>query len=309
VSHLAEQASDLAFAAGWRVVRTLPEPVAQATFRAFADQAWRRNGSGVRQLERNLRRVVPEASDAELRALTRAGMRSYLRYWCEVFRLPDVPVAKVVDDFHVRDGDRITDGLATGRGVILALPHTGNWDHAGTWASAVHQPLTTVAERLRPESLYDRFVAYREGLGMEILPLTGGESPFRVLLERARAGRLICLLADRDLTANGLEVPFFGETAKLPAGPAALAVASGAILLPVTLWFEPDGVTGAQIHPEIEVPAAPTRGEKVALMTRQLATAFEEGIRAHPEDWHMLQRLWLADLDPRPQAQAARETS
>jgi KDO2-lipid IV(A) lauroyltransferase len=293
-----EAVSDAAFAAGWSAVRHLPAPVARSMFQGFADQAWWRRGQGVRQLERNLARVVPEAGPDELRRLSRAGMRSYLRYWLEAFRLPDLSHDEILATLTCAGEDLLGEALATGRGVVLALPHMGNWDHAGAWVTLKHQPLTTVAERLKPESLYDRFVAYRTTLGMEVLPLTGGESPFRVLLERARAGGLICLLADRDLTANGIEVRLFGDTAKLPAGPAALAVASGAILLPVTLWY--DGrLTAARVHPEVPVPVEGTRGEKVAAMTQDLARVFEGGIAAHPHDWHMLQRLWLADLTPR----------
>jgi KDO2-lipid IV(A) lauroyltransferase len=154
-----------------------------------------------------------------------------------------------------------------------------------------------VAERLKPDSLFRRFLAFREGLGMEVLPATGGASRFGVLAQRLRAGRLVCLVSDRDVTGGGIEVEFFGEKARMMGGPAALAVQTGAALLPVTLWFEDSG-WGAQIYDEIPVPAEGTRREKVAAMTQQLAEVYEAGIRAHPEDWHMLQPVFTADLDP-----------
>jgi hypothetical protein len=181
--------------------------------------------------------------------------------------------------------------VAGGRGTILALPHSGNWDHAGAWCTATGVPFTTVAERLRPESLYDRFVAFRESLGMEVVPLTGGtRPPFVVLAERLRAGGMLCLLSDRDLSARGIDVRFFGATARMPAGPAALALRTGATLLPVTLSFTPDG-WHCVFHPE--VPHTDIR-----TMTQQVADAFEEGIRAHPADWHMLQRLCWTTWTP-----------
>jgi KDO2-lipid IV(A) lauroyltransferase len=282
----------------------MPSPAANALFDAFADQAWIRHGPSVQQLEKNLRRVVPDASTRELRELSRASMRSYLRYWREAFRLPNLTPEQIVGTHVCLDEERISDQLATGRGLILTLPHMGNWDHAGAWVSIAHAPLTTVAERLRPESLYERFLEFRRGLGMEVLPLTGGGGPFRTLLERARTGHLICLLGDRDLTENGVDVTFFGERARMPAGPAALAIASGAALMPATLWYE-DGLTFTRIHPPVPVPTSGTRAEKVAVMTQTMADAFAEGIAAHPQDWHMLQRLWLADLpvgDPRRDA-------
>jgi KDO2-lipid IV(A) lauroyltransferase len=173
----------------------------------------------------------------------------------------------------------------------------GNWDHAGAWIIASGVPrFTTVAERLKPESLARRFFAFREGLGFEVLPATGGVSRFGVLAQRLRAGGLVCLPADRDVTGSGIEVDFFGEKARMMGGAAALAVQTGAALMPVTLWY--DGpLWYAHIHEEVPVPGHGTRREKVAAMTQEVARVFEAGIAAHPEDWHMLQRMFVADLD------------
>jgi len=153
-----------------------------------------------------------------------------------------------------------------------------------------------VAERLRPESLYDRFVAFRERLGMEVLPHSAGASRFGVLAQRLRTGGLVALLCERDLTGSGIEVEFFGEPARIMGGPAALAEQTGAALMPVTLWYEGEN-WGAHIHQEIPVPGTGIRQENVAAMTQQLARVFEDGIARHPEDWHMLQKVFVADLD------------
>ncbi|MFJ6570300.1 phosphatidylinositol mannoside acyltransferase [Streptomyces sp. NPDC091292] len=298
MSPLGEQVTDRLYGLGWATVKRLPEPVAVRLGRTVADAAWKQRGKGVQRLEANLARVVPGASPDELAALSRAGMRSYLRYWMESFRLPAWSAERIRGGVEVKDIDRLTDGLASGRGVILALPHLGNWDLAGAWVTtALETPFTTVAERLRPETLYDRFVAYREGLGMEVLPHTGGAA-FGTLARRLRAGGLVCLVADRDLSASGVEVDFFGSAARMPAGPALLAQQTGAVLLPVTLWYDETPVMRGQVHAPVEVPASGTRAEKTSVMTQALADAFAAGIADHPEDWHMLQRLWLADLDP-----------
>jgi KDO2-lipid IV(A) lauroyltransferase len=173
----------------------------------------------------------------------------------------------------------------------------GNWDAAGAWIIAKGVPrFTTVAERLEPESLARRFFAFRESLGFEVLPATGGVGRFGILAQRLRAGGLVCLPADRDVTGGGIEVDFFGEKALMMGGSAALAIQTGAALMPVTLWFEDPG-WGVHIHEEIPVPSEGTRGEKVLAMTQAVARVFEEAIRAHPEDWHMLQRVFVADLD------------
>jgi KDO2-lipid IV(A) lauroyltransferase len=287
--------ADLGYAAGWAIVRWVPEPVARACFRRIADLLWRRRGRGVARLEANLGRVLgPDASPERLQELSRRAMRSYLRYWCEVFRLPRWSPADVERRTTVDSQPILFDALAAGRGVVAVLPHMGNWDQAGAWIVGRGVSLTTVVERLRPESLFDRFVAYRKSLGMEVLPLTGGASTFSTLAARLRAGGLVCLLGDRDLTSSGIEVNFFDEPARMPGGPAALALATGAALMPVTLWYEDAGLR-IRLHPLIEPPAGADRRSRVAAATQQVAAVFQEGIANHPEDWHMLQRVWVAD--------------
>jgi KDO2-lipid IV(A) lauroyltransferase len=295
-----ERLTDALYGLGWSTVKKLPEPVAVRLGRTVADLVWKRRGKGVRRLEGNYARVVPDASPERLAELSRAGMRSYLRYWMESFRLPAWSAERVRGGFAPKGLHHLTDGIASGRGVVLALPHMANWDLAGAWVTTeLKTPFTTVAERLKPETLYDRFVAYREGLGMEVLPHTGGAA-FGTLARRLRDGGLVCLVAERDLSASGVEVDFFGDRTRMPAGPALLAQQTGALLLPVTLWYDDSPVMQGRVHPPIETPATGTRAEKTSVMTQALADAFATGIADHPEDWHMLQRLWLADLEPRP---------
>ena len=298
---LKDRLSDAGYGLGWSVVCRLPESWARGAFRFFADLAWRRQGPRVQVLEGNLRRVIGSgAPGGELRGLSRQVMRSYARYWLEAFRLPVMPAARLLEGMHVTGHVRaIFDYPAAGRGVILALPHMGNYDVAGAWLIAEGAgSVTVVAERLKPESVYDRFVAFRESLGVEVLPASGGmSSAFGILAERLRAGKTIGLVCDRDVTGRGMEVEFFGEKARMMGGAAALAVQTGAALVPVILWFEGDG-WGAHIHEEIPVPADGNGEQKAAAMMQEVARLFEAGIRAHPQDWHMLQRVFVADLDP-----------
>jgi phosphatidylinositol dimannoside acyltransferase len=295
-----ERLTDSLYGLGWGVVKKLPEPVAVRLGRSIADLAWKQRGKGVLRLESNYARVVPDASPERLAELSRAGMRSYLRYWMESFRLPAWSKERIEGGFDPKDLHHLTEGLAAGKGVILALPHMANWDLAGAWVTTkLETPFTTVAERLKPETLYDRFVAYREGLGMEVLPHSGGTA-FGTLARRLRDGGLVCLVAERDLSSSGVEVRFFGEATRIPAGPALLAQQTGALLLPVTLWYDDSPVMRGRVHPPVEVPETGTRAEKTSVMAQALADAFATGIADHPEDWHMLQRLWLKDLEPRP---------
>ena len=302
-----DQLTDAGYALGWTVVCRIPESWARGAFQFGADLAWRRQGPGVQVLEANLQRVTgPSVTGKQLRALSRQTMRSYARYWLETFRLPVIGQQRIQADMHATGEENLQGNLAAGRGVIIALPHTGNYDLAGAWiiGRGVGK-FTTVAERLKPDSLFRRFLEFREGLGMEVLPASGGDSRFGVLAQRLRAGGLVCLVSDRDVTGRGIEVEFFGEKARMMAGPAALAVQTGAALLPTTLWFDGPGWK-AHIHNEVPVPESGTRREKIAAMTQAVARDYEDGIRAHPQDWHMLQKVFVADLDPERLAAADR---
>ena len=299
MSDLKDDLTYYAYAAGWAVVRRLPEKTAYGLFRMVADRSWRKRGKSVRRLESNLARVLgPGATEEQIRAVSKQGMRNYLRYYCDTFRLETWSRERVYETIEVENEQMLRDMLASGRGAIVALPHMGNWDHAGAWAATLTDGgFTTVAERLKPEKLFERFLHYRESIGMEVLPLTGGSGTFGGLIRRVRSGGLVCLVAERDLTDSGVPVEFFGETTKLPAGPAALAVSTGAALFPVTLWYDEKRLH-AKIWPELEVPAEGAKQQKIAHLCQRLADTFAEGIAAHPADWHMLQRLWLVDLDP-----------
>jgi phosphatidylinositol dimannoside acyltransferase len=294
-------AIDLGFAAGWSVLKSAPAGLSERAFRRVADVATVRNGTGTRQLRKNLRRVVgPGVSELQLDQLVGAAMRSYARYWLETFRLPKMDLRSVAarTDANMTGQDTLQAAIDAGRGVVLALPHSGNWDVAGVWLVDQHGPFTTVAERLKPDSLFDRFVAFRQGLGMEVIALTGGQrAPVEVLSERLRAGRVVCLMADRDLSHNGIEVRFFGEPTRMPGGPALLAATTGAALLPVHCWYELDS-WGMHVGRAIEFPNAHLR-DNVTAGTQALADVFAGNIAERPADWHMLQRFWLADLPPR----------
>jgi phosphatidylinositol dimannoside acyltransferase len=296
---LKDRVATAAYSLGWSLVCRLPETWAANAFQFFADLAWHRQGPKVQTLEANLVRVLGRDVDGrELRTVSRAAMRSYGRYWLEVFRLPVMPVQKLIEGMHTEGPfDKAFEMLASGRGIIFALPHMGNWDQAGAWMVAQGpSSVTAVVERLKPESVYEKFVGFREGLGMEVLPATGGARPFGYLAQRLRAGGIVVLVADRDMTGSGQEVEFFGEKTKMMAGSAALAIQTGAALMPVVLWFDGPG-WGVRIGDEIPVPATGTRKEQRAAMTQEVARFFEEGIREHPADWHMLQPVFLSDLD------------
>ena len=289
--------TDWGYATGWLMVRAMPEVLARNAFDVGARYAAR--GGGPEQLRKNLARVIGTTPAEVPDALIRASVASYARYWREAFRLPTMNQAALAErlDRVFIGAEKFDDALVGGRGAVMALPHSGNWDMAGVWLAQKYGTFTTVAERLKPESLYDRFIAYRESLGFEVLPLTGGQRPpMEVLAERLEANRFVCLMADRDLTRSGVQVDFFGEPTRLPAGPARLALESGAPLHPAHVYYDGDDCV-VQIDDALD-----TSSGDVGVITQALADRFAVNIAAHPQDWHMLQPQWLADLSAQRRA-------
>ena len=297
---LGSRMTDLGFAAGWLTVRAMPEFAARNVFDAGALYASRNGGPD--QLRKNLARVTGVAPKDVPGSLMRASLESYARYWREAFRLPTMDHRALGERLAevVEGNEHVDAALAAGRGAVMALPHSGNWDMAGVWFVQQYGRFTTVAERLKPESLYRRFIDYRESLGFEVIPLSGGEQPpFELLSERLRDNKLVCLMAERDLTRTGVQVDFFGEQTRMPAGPAKLAITTGAALLPVHCWYESDG-TRVRFYPPLDC----TSGD-VGVVTQALADVFARNIADRPADWHMLQPQWLADLSQERQARLA----
>ncbi len=284
------------YGAGWMLSRRLPEPVVAGAFDQIGSLATRRDGHGVQQLRRNLARARPELDPGALDDLTATAMKSYLRYWREAFRLPEWSRAEIERRMVATHERRMFDPLEAGQGVVAVLGHFGNWDHAGAWVTGRGFHVTTVAERLKPESLFDQFVEYRESLGMTVLPLTAGPDTTDALQACLRDGGLVALLADRDLTSSGVDVDLLGETARMPIGPALLAIRTDAVLLPVISWYDDEG--SGHTHLEFQRPLTSTATglrDRLSDLTQQWATVVGQAAQEHAKDWHMLQPIWNAD--------------
>lgn len=293
------------YRAGWGAVRRLPERSAYKLFEEIADGVHHRDGKSVQRLRANYARVRPELDEQQLEALVKEGMRSYLRYFCDAFRLqlqtPESLDGMVVLEDH---GDDIVAEVSAGRPLIGFLGHMGNWDLTGAWATYHFAKVTTIAERLKPEELFEDFLAFREQLGMTIVPLTGGAAPYAAMRDALNNGAFVPLLADRDLTRHGVEVDLCGHRAKVAAGPARLALETGAALHTIAIRYRPiegramQAIT-AHIGPRVDVPDVADDAEKVRLMTQSCIDVLGEQIRLRTADWHMMQRVFLDDLDPR----------
>ncbi|MEJ8277651.1 phosphatidylinositol mannoside acyltransferase [Pseudonocardia spirodelae] len=282
------------YAAGWAVAGRVPTPVLARLSDLGADLTVRRDGTGVRRLRAHLARARPAATPAELDALVTAGMRSYARYWREAFTLPRLDPAAVHAAMHPHS-DGVAAALAAARpdrGVVFALPHSGNWDLAGLYLlreldrMGLDPVLTTVAQRLRPDAVFRRFLAYRRALGFEVVTADEPRAAHRALTGRLRRGGVVCLVADRDLAGTGTGVTFLGGPARLPSGPARLARLTGAALYPAYPYFT-DDAWGVEVGPAVAVPDRAAEPHAV----QRLADHFGDMIARRPQDWHMLQPI------------------
>jgi KDO2-lipid IV(A) lauroyltransferase len=284
----------VAYRAGAELVRVAPAPVMSPVARGLAQLAPAVMRERRKQVERNLRRVHgPGFGGLALQRAVTATFDSYGRYWYELFRLQHQTPEWVQAHFRGPGEEHIAAAIDAGKGAVLALPHLGSWDFAGAWLAGRGYTVTVVAEVLEPPELFDWFVETRRALGMRVVPL--GPNAATELLAALRNNEAVCLLCDRDLTGDGIEVELLGERTTIPGGPAMLALRSGAPLIPVGCYFLAGDRGEARIGPPIPTERSGNVRADVARITQELAHRFDTLIRADPEQWHMLQPNWPSD--------------
>jgi len=280
----------LLYLLAWKLIGYLPEKSAYKLANLASDWIYKKNGKGIKRLRSNYRRVRPNISEVELEALTKLGMRSYMRYWFDTFRLNKWSKERIIRTTKVNDEHLLRDPIAKKLGCIVALPHAGNWDHAAAYFCSTGINLTTVVEQLKPEAIFKKFLDYRQSIGIEAI--SHKEKSVPILTQRLKDGKLIALIADRDMSRNGVEVDFLGGVAKMPSGPALLALKTGAPLITAYISYLPSGIE-IFFDETISRPTSGSEAEKIKLITQSIADNFARKIEENPVDWHMLQRIWI----------------
>jgi len=292
---LSERALDAGFWLGWNVLWALPARLSHFLFDAVARVSWRMRIKSIRQLELNLSRALQlEVADPHIRQLARSTMRSYMRYYCETFLLPRWSRAQMRSRVSPINSEAIHAALADG-GVVLTLPHLGNWDLAGAWAADEFGSLATVAERLRPEGVFQKFLKMRRDRGISLMPLTGDGGTYEYLRDHVNQGHVVALLGDRDVARNGMGNQFFGHRASLPIGAALLAIDTGRPLFTCAPYYDGQQLV-LEFDDEINFDRTPVEGRDRLRRAQELSALaianFERHIRAHPDSWHQLQPVW-----------------
>jgi KDO2-lipid IV(A) lauroyltransferase len=233
-------------------------------------------------------------SPPALRRAVQRAFDSYARYWVESFRLPQMSAADLDAGMSYEGYDRVLDALDEGKGAILAIPHLGGWDWAGSWLATQGVPITVIVEPLEPPELFEWFADFRRALGMRVVPL--GPDAAHASMQALKENGVLCLLCDRDIQGGGIEVDFFGERTTLPAGPAMLALRTGAPILPTAIYFL-DHMHHGVVRPRIAVERTGKLRDDVARVTQLVARELEALIRKAPEQWHLMQPNWPSDRE------------
>lgn len=297
---MASKAIYHAYRLGAAVARTLPEKWIPAFEQAGGRVAGRLMTTRRDQVERNLERIYgPGLSERAKHDLITETFSSYTRYWIESFRLPHMTPAEINSGVQLENYEAIAKALDGGNGLVIAMPHIGGYDWAAFWLASYKQvAVSSVAEAVEPPELAEWFLSYRRNLGIEIYPL--GPSAGTDCARALKQNRLVCLVSDRDIAGGGIEVPLLGETTTLPAGPATLALRSGAPLLTAATYF--DGRNHRfVVHDPIDTTRQASLRNDVVRITSEIAKRFETLIRQAPEQWHMMQPNWPSDRDGKPE--------
>ena len=290
MNRAAETTTYLLYSTLWRVVRLLPESIAYRSFEVIGRRLYKRNGRRVERIRENYQRVFPSMPVAELEQLVTHGIANSMRYWCDTFRISDWSKERTAATVTTERADLFFDSLSAGKGLIVALPHAGNWDHAGLFFCLQGIRVNTVAEHLRPERLFRRFITHRESMGMRIFDIQARVT--NELIELLKGGELVALVADRDLSASGIDVEFFDANARMPAGPALLALRSGAPLITAYVGFQRDGIHIKFAGPFTAQESGDERSQVLEL-TQKIADQFARDIKSDPASWHMMQRIFV----------------
>lgn len=270
----------------------LPESAGRRLFRRLGRLAYLALPGVRATVAANQARVLGRDAGSDLvRAATLEAFELYSRYWFDTFRIRSMSDAEFSKRFSYEGLENFDRALEGGKGCIGVLPHMGNWDAAGHWLAAMGRPIVAVAEELRPKRLSDLFVEHRQALGIRIVPLVAGTHVGQQLATLLASNHIVALVADRDLAGRGVEVEMFGASRRLPAGPALLALSTGAPLLVCPVYTTEEGWF-CRVGAPLTIEPSGDRKEDVRTLTRLMASEFERAIAARPVDWHMFQPAW-----------------
>ena len=230
-----------------------------------------------------------DRGDPQVARVARRAFQNYARMLIDFVLMGSLTPDELVDRVTFDEGrDHLDAALARGRGVIVATPHVGSWDMAGSYAAALGYKISAVAERF-PGSLNQAVVETRQRFGMQVITL--GRAAVRAITEALRANHIVALVCDLEQGPGGVEVRFFGRRAIVPGGPAAFALKTGAALMPATQYRTSPGRYEIRLDP----PLSLQDGETKEMVMQRVIDRLQDFIRERPEQWYAFRPMFRAE--------------
>lgn len=255
-------------------------------------------------LRENLRHVVPNIGDRAMKRLIRHNLRNLTHCWVDVMEMSS-SWTNLPSRIDIQTLEHFEDAVARGNGVVVASMHFGSWEVGLAGWNKMGGKMALLAEVLRPQELFDRVVGSRVAQGVQVIPIDTqamregdpqvarrlGAASMREVFKVLRSGGVVAMAIDRDLIGNGEPIEFFGEPAPIPVGVVEIAIRAGAAVVPIVLFRNKYRVD-ARVYPEILYSPDAPRDEEVRKTAQMLLRIFEDAIRRHPEQWHVLDPIW-----------------
>jgi KDO2-lipid IV(A) lauroyltransferase len=242
----------------------------------------------VRRASANMAQVLGRAvDDPAVKRMTTAAFANYARYMVDIIRLPNIERAELLTGVEIRGWENVDKAFAHGKGIIFATGHIGSWDMAGATFAAQGFRVSVLVETLQPPAWNRRVQGIRERVGMRAIPI---ESGVRDMLAALRRNEALAILVDRPVRGDeGVEVSFFGRTARVPRGAASLALRTGAAIIPMAFLRHP---SGRGYLAELGEPILPASVGSLDTLAQSVVSWLEDLIRRHPDQWYMFRLMW-----------------
>ena len=275
------------YRAGARILRVVPPGMRHAAA-APGGTAWYWLSPGQRRaaLDNYAAALGRRPTDPEVARVARRAFQNYGRMLMDFLLIGSLTPDELVERVTLEGREDLEAALARGRGVIMAVPHMGSWDMAGAYAGAIGYPIAAVADKF-PGSLNDAVVETRQRFGMNVIML--GRTAIRAITEALRANHIVALLCDLE-QGPGVEVRFFGRHAIVPGGPAALALKTGAALMPACQY----SVAPGRHHIQLDAALAVREGDTKEHLMQRVVERFEDFIKERPDPWYAFRPMFRA---------------
>lgn len=240
----------------------------------------------------NMRHVMgPEASERDVRRAAREVFRNATRYYADLLHVSRLDVERFYREGMELSGEEYLHAAQdSGRGAVIASAHFGNPEMAVQGLAAAGFSIMGITEPLKPQELsnFTDWLRSRHGHVYRTASFGG----VKAAIARIKAGGLLAILFDRDVTGTGVPLPFFGAEVPIPLGAVDIARRTGCDLIPAFSWRLPGRRFRVEIGPPLELIVTGNLDDDLRTNTRRLLALFEERLRKDPGQWAVLESIW-----------------